>query len=387
MVAKYVSDATKYDPNKDPYTYHGGGAPDSDPFGNNPSGVGPDGSPYVFSPNDPGSIKPSDNSALQDFGAAIGFGRSDADKDKVARAKLQEERLRALGQTIPGVINASAVDPYKDVQSYSAGAPLNLDNAKADLYNPDGTVRDTAGRGYEQGGADYFSGVMNGGGHDAVSDAYYEQKRAQAEQAGRAQREAGVQQLQQRGMYNGGAGVMNSLYAARSVGGDAHTAALGAAGMAQARRDNAATQSANIGQGMQSGDDQWGQWFAGAKTGYGHDKSNLDQNADVSNTNRTNATNDANVGMRDRLIVQNHQLPMQGYNMYSSLINGQGNAGAATSGAQSSTEANPVAAVGDFIDKGSKVVELASGLPPVGSGTAAAPKKKVDEFGDDIRGY
>lgn len=383
-VAKYQGQGALYDPNTGEYG-NPGAATDSDSFGN-PTQVDANGKPLVFSPSDPGGIKESHNGALKSIGASLGFGMSDADKDARARAKLQEDRLKGLGATIPDVIDASYVDPYKDIQNYRAGDPLDLTNAKTDLYSPEGTTRDLTGRGYQTGAADYLGGVMQSG-HDAASDAYYEQKRAQAEQAGRAQRQAGVQQLQQRGMYNGGAGIMNELYAARSVGSDAHNAALGASAQAQARKDNAATQSASVGQGIQSGDDSWGKWFEGEQANYGRDRSNLDQNADVSNYNRKNTVNDQNTQMRDRLIVQNHQLPMTGYNMYRDLIGNQGRAGSNTSGVEKATEANPVAAVGDLVDKGAKVVELVHGLPPVGAGTAAPPKEKLpDEYGDDLRG-
>lgn len=361
-----------------------GGQVDADPFGNNPTQVGSDGSPLIVSPQDVGLSKDAHNSTLQDIGADLGFGMSEADKDKINQAKTQEARLQALRGSIPDFAAASIIDPYKDVQSYKTGDPLNLDNAKGDLFNPDGTIRDTAGRGYQLEGANDFQDIVNSGGHDAVSDAYYEQKRASAEQAARAQREAGVQSLQQKGMYNGGAGIMNELYAARGVGDAAHMAALGAAAQQQQRHDSAINSMATLGGNIQSGDDSWNKWMGSEQANYGRDKSNLDQSADVANFNRTNSTNDQNTQMRDRLIVQNHQLPWQEFNAYSQLTGQQGQAGAATGAAQKSGEANPVAAIGDLVDKGAKVVELAHGLPPVGSGTAAKPKEP-DEFGDDFK--
>lgn len=362
-----------------------GGASSGNPFGNaGASGTG--GQDLVYTPTPTGGPRTVNQGAIKDVGGWLGLNSTDEEKNAIARAKDQAAKVDALGATIPGVINASYVDPYKDVQYYSAGTPLDLSGAKADLYDPSTgkpyVAAKTTGRDAEGRSIDYLDTLIAGDGRDAAGDAYYEGKRADAEQAARAQREAGMQNLQERGQANGGAGIMNELYASSDVARNAHNAALGAAAMQQARRDNANTSRANIGANVQGQDqtaanaeNNFDQWFSGQMTNYGRDKSNLDQNERVTNFNRTNTTNDANTTLRDRLIVQNKQLPMQGFEMYRNLVGDQGAASGQVSALENKYAANPVAVVGDLVDKGAKVVELANGLPPVGAGTG----KKEDD--------
>ncbi len=256
----------------------------------------------------------------------------------------QEGRAKAIEDRIPGLIEDSRVDPNADLKFYTNGDPLDLSRSVNDLYDPtkgpqhsasqglDFTESDKTGRGAQVNSLDYFGGVMKSG-HDDASDAYYEAKRADAEQSARAQRDAAQQNLDEQGRGSGGASLLNELMSARDVSSQGHNAALGAAAMAQGRKDHAADSNARVGYGLQSQDNAWANdktqfgmdkaddedafqfWYGDKLTGFGKDKSMLHQNEDVTNYGRDKQVRDANVPIYNGAVYHNAGLPAQEWSM------------------------------------------------------------------------
>ncbi len=262
-----------------------------------------------------------------------------------ARREASNRSISLEGR-VEGAVDASTIDPWNDVKYYEPGEKLDLSDAKADLWNPDEAQQESAaaglrftesptdGRDAQVDALDYFGGIVEGDGHDAVSDAEYEMKRADAEQAARAQREAGMQNLEERGMGNSGASVLNELMAARDVGAQGHEAALGAAATAQARRDNAGSSLAEHGNTLQTADyehandrdafgfkqagmkDDWQQVLGDWNETLGVNTSTLSRDEDTNDWVRTNDTSDKNVGVFNNVVEHNKDLPWKAFDAY-----------------------------------------------------------------------
>lgn len=256
------------------------------------------------------------------------------------------KRAEAIEDVVPGVVDASRIDPNGEVTYYQPGTPLDLSSAKDELWDPLNGRTSSAyedlefvgpqgeGRDAQVSALGYLDDVAADG-TDAVSDAQYEFYRSDAEQAARAQREAGVQNLQERGMYGGGAGIMNELMVASDISRDTHNAALESAAIAQARRDaanrdrssagatlygqdTAVAQNENAFNTTQAGGvDSFDQWFSDQQAEYGRNRSDLEQNESVTNWNRGNTTHDKNVGMRNDVLFHNKDLPFRGLDAFS----------------------------------------------------------------------
>ena len=70
---------------------------------------------------------------------------------------------------------------------------------------------DPAARGVQEGAAAYFGDVALNGGLDAVAEAEYQRRRAQADQDARSKREAALQAAEMRGQGGGGAALLADL--------------------------------------------------------------------------------------------------------------------------------------------------------------------------------
>jgi hypothetical protein len=110
-------------------------------------------------------------------------------------------------------------------------------------------------RGMEEG-SEYFGGLMRGGGRDAVSEAEYGRRVADAEQRRRAQTEAALAAEEARGGSSAGSRVLAEQAASSGQISDTYRAGLDANAMAQRRRDAAAGQYFDTQRGI--GDTRFG---------------------------------------------------------------------------------------------------------------------------------
>lgn len=338
-------------------------------------------------------------------------GLKEIQNEVTEKMRIEYERKRAekmqanLAETIPQVIEASTVNP-DDIKHLSYGAPLDYSKAIEDLYDPTADYaraeaalfdpstikRDTAGRDAQLSTIDYYKALLANGGQDAVSEANYRRMRSDAEQAARAQRQAAMQNLAEQGRDTGGAGVLAELMSARDVGRNANAGALASKAMEQQRRDSAAASMGTLGGQVQTGDDAWSEWFGGeqtrygrdkaevigqgaaAKTGYGQDKSGIHEAESLSNWNRTNAIDDANVGLDNQAMYHNKDLPRWGFGAYSGTTGNQantilGNAASAEEAQryEESQEFDPWAFLAQAAGTAGQIYQFAGGGP-------AAPK-------------
>lgn len=126
--------------------------------------------------------------------------------------------------------------------------------------------------------AGYYRNLMTGG-SDPIAEADYARRTAQAEASRRANTDAALAQLEQRGQGNANAGLLAELSNQQASVSDQYLAGLGAQAMAAARRDAAAGSAADIaaqrGQGMLAADtaragglDQYGMQRAAGQDQY-----------------------------------------------------------------------------------------------------------------------
>lgn len=329
-----------------------------------------------------------------------------------AGKKLSREAIAGYDALKPPSLESLQIDPSK-LTMYQNGTPYGdvgaryLENAgkqleaggygssaaagAKDAYN----TMDPQGRNVQNQARQYFSDIMKNGGHDAASDAYYEKQRSDAEQAGRAQREAGMQQLAAQGRQSGGAGVLNQLMASRDAAANANAAALGAASMAQGRRDEAGQQVGNIGQnlaGQSLAQAQGQNAFALNKAQaqdamkanlgdwlgkYGSQAAGIEQTGQDSNVARQNAVQDQNTGLLNQNTLRNSDLIQQDYQNQFNKTAAQGNArlGAATN---TFTNANTGPGAFDFAQGAANLMKAYGGMQNGGQA------KKKNDFGMDI---
>lgn len=170
------------------------------------------------------------------------------------------------------------------LHSYQGGPQLDLQHSRDALWDPntagpsaygdlnyvDPTIDKTGHAAATDALGQYRSLIQNGG-HDAVSDANMQRRLAQANQAARSAREAGVQNAQERGMYGGGSGLMVDLQADSDLSRDAHSAGLESEALAQARRDAAIAGEGTLGTNLYGVDARTGQVAADARNKWGTD--------------------------------------------------------------------------------------------------------------------
>lgn len=134
--------------------------------------------------------------------------------------------------------------------------------------------------------AGYYGDLMRNGGRDAQSEAEYGRRIADAEQIRRAQTEAALAAEEARGGGSAGSRVLAEQAASQAQVGDAYGAGLDANALAQARRDNAASQYFGLSKGL--GDTLWN---AGTQRAAGLDAFTQSSNAglDAFQQNKLNA--------------------------------------------------------------------------------------------------
>lgn len=310
---------------------------------------------WVNSSSDPEAVRIRKAMASGEMKAST-FNSFKKNYEKTAeRMRLDLER-----GAIDDVVKASTLDP-SEIDQYEVGEDISYDDAIGALYDPSQIKRDTTGRDYQTGALDYLGGVMASG-RDAASDAYYEGQRADAEQAARAQREAGMQNLEEQGRASGGGALLNELMAARDVGTNANRAALESSALMQARKDKAASEMGTLGGNVQGADDDWLSWYTDKQTDYGHDVSGIKQSEAATNWERRNKVNDINTGMVNEATVSNKSLPAWAYGQYGRTSGAA--SGSSTSGVGPTTDQHQYGGIreaGALLDTGAKIYELGWG--------------------------
>lgn len=221
------------------------------------------------------------------------------------------------------------------------GPGLDLGDAESALWDPNtsgiGYVApefDTTGKDATTGSLDYFQDLISNGGHDAVADAAYEKRVADAAQTARGQREAAIMDAREQGTYDGGAGLMAELMAASDLSRDAHSAGMEAEAIAQARRDNAATSAGTLGSTLYSTDSHNALESAGMENDFnrvlgdwnaelGRDRANLRGQEATSTWNRNNTARDANTAQINDAKIRNAGIPQQQFENSRSIVAGK----------------------------------------------------------------
>lgn len=284
------------------------------------------------------------------------------------QSKAAVQNATAVQNAVPEVIEASKYDAG-DIPDYGVVSEVDFSNAINALYDPSNIKRDLTGRNIQLDTADYFGDVMKSGTDDA-SEAYYQGKRADAEQSARAQREAAMQQLQETGRDTGGAGILSELMASSDLQRDTSAAALGAKAMMQDRKDAAAGKYGMTGADIQGGDDDWTKYYTGEQVDYGKNKSGILQTEEVDNVNRLWDTYDKNTANDIGAYYHNKDLPMQGFGMFSGANSdvrgemGDSEAQARADHAQYVADQFGFDDISQGVDAGAKIFQLTQGAPP-----------------------
>lgn len=251
--------------------------------------------------------------------------RSKADDRDAAATKLW---LQSLPQNVDGspIISDRTAQEFSldapaigmgadDIHRYGEGGAGYLPGSTAQWTdggssNFDNLSFDQSSLDSQKKAEDYFANLANGG-TDAVAEAEYARREQQAEQARRAATEGALAQLETQGRGGSGASLLASLNAGRGQATDQYQAGLDANAIAQARRDNAQVQSANVAstrgnnvlaadQAKATGQDAWSQWEEGTKADLADKNANRDQDARVKNWERQNTVSDANVDLQNQ---------------------------------------------------------------------------------------
>lgn len=267
------------------------------------------------------SARDQDVSWLDDI---IDPGKGDRNAAMSEQDRAQET-WKNLGREAPTAEDLT-LDP-NSIKQYEVGDPLDYSAASDLLYDPGDQASaydklQYKSSPYSQDALDYYGGIVQNGGHDAVSDAAYEARRGDAQQAARAQRESAMQNLQERGLGSGGGALMAEMSASRGLSHDAYGAALDAEALAQARRDKAADSMGALGQrasdaensfGMNraAGQDSWQNVLGGWKSSLGKDRARLSSEATNANWGRGNTARDTNTDNQNKAIFRNADIPQQ----------------------------------------------------------------------------
>lgn len=220
--------------------------------------------------------------------------------------RLQEQKLQ-LWQDVYSDPQFGKVQPVsKGELSYYGGTPALERVAREDSAFD---AMPGEGRGAQLRSLDYFENLARGG-EDAVAEADYARRTAQAEQRRRANTEAALQQAEMRGMGAGGGGALTAaLSSAQGQATDQYGAGLEAAAQTQQRRDAAAGAAGNLGGAVQGQDletaraqDAWNDWYR---------TNAADVNAQ--NWGRTNTVSDANVGLKNENTYWNKDREQQNF--------------------------------------------------------------------------
>lgn len=206
-------------------------------------------------------------------------------------------------------------------------------------------------------GRDYFGALMRGGGRDAVSDAEYARRTADAEQVRRASTDAALEAEEMRGGGSAGARVLAEQVASQGQASDLHRAGMDANALAQQRRDAAGSRYYDMSRGIAQdefsadatragGLDAYGTTVAGGQDRFtGAQASGLDQSqqyydalaqdaarynagqytgAADANWSRGNYVADANVDVANQTTAGNAQANAAGTGAYMSALGLEG---------------------------------------------------------------
>lgn len=258
------------------------------------------------------------------------------------KSSEQKDEVAGLNTKIDKAVTDSTIHP-EEISKYRVGDPLNYDEAYGFLDQPTGmdlgkqsheatAYIDPEGRNAESDSLRYYDDLIKNGGHDAVADAAYEKQRADAEQGARAQRDAAQMDWNERGMGSGGNALLSQLVGANSVGQNAHTAALGAAGMRQDRMDNAAISRGVLGGNLHRTDadialkkggaqDSTDQVVAGFLSDLHAQKADLATKKATLGWERGNTVSDADVNLDNEALYHNKDVPWKGVDAFTGTTN------------------------------------------------------------------
>lgn len=280
---------------------------------------------------------------------------------------------------------------YEGLESSYSGLP---GSAYSDLKFSDEAL---AGMG---GSEDYFADLMTDG-RDAIADADYARRQAQAEQARRSHTDAALRDAEMRGQGGASDRLLAELSGTQAMAGDLYQAGMDANALSQARRDSAAGTRADIAERMgarsfdadatraagmdaygfnqAAGQDAFALNRAGGQDAFNTNRAgamddwttekwddfydlqdwNTNELSGVNRANwdRTNSISDADVDKQNELTQWNTVgAPNQAYNWEQGALSGRTNAagGFANTSLQAGSQAP---------NWGTKIIDVASNLP------------------------
>lgn len=218
-------------------------------------------------------------------------------------------------------ISAPEIDKL-DPRYFKEGSALDLQGFELGDAGPS-SWEDFAG----QDSIDYFRDVMDGGGKDAVSEAEFAQKRAQAEQADRAQREAGMRSMETQGLSGSGVELAGDLAGQQARTQSLYQGGLEAAAMAQNRRDMAGSEVYRMAGGQADALDAWGQWDTNRQDTQAIANSEIQNEMARDQTARSRFVGDTNVGVYNAAQAANQGISQQNFSNEMSLAGAKSGAG------------------------------------------------------------
>lgn len=178
------------------------------------------------------------------------------------RRKAQDLLEQSVGQAKTGygqIPETKQIEYGKDVIPFDVGEQLQVQpweaaSAGPSAYDDIGSAYEDLdvnrlGRGYMNRAAGYFEGLTKDP-IDAIAEADYARRQADAEQMRRANTEAAMRELEARGQGGGGQQLLAELSNQQASVGDQYQAGLDVNAQSQARRDAAAGTAGEIGRNL-----------------------------------------------------------------------------------------------------------------------------------------